>query len=576
MTIDDVTGSGDARSTAVRVLLIGSAVLAGALLQWAAVAGALGLWHLSASRAAVTDLMAQLDDGDAGAAADTLRSLQRHSTGVDRWLGGAPWSWGTGLPVVGDTLAATTTLAGAFGEIVPPLAPAAAAVLEAPADDMASVAAAVQQQSAGFIAAGEAAARIEPEVAALDSGAVLGPLAGPIANGQRQLANALPAVTGMAAASVLLPGLIGVTEPTEWVLVASQPAEARGSGAGFFGAYGVMAGDGAGLRLVDARPNNDVYYTPADLTVLPAEFERLWGQSAAFIWGHNLTRHFPYAAQLLAQSTASRGVSADYVVALDPRIVAGLLAVTGPVTAAGLTIDASNAEEFLTNGIYRQFPRAAEKDEAALQVMSAVLQALQTADLEVGRLVSALAEPLRQQRLVAWAADPEQERIIALSAVSGAVPDDPLTLTAAINNAGGNKLDAYLDSEIQAALEGPCRGPATGSVAVTLTMDDVPRRRMPSALDGVVADGGNRTMVHIYGPPGAELLSFTVDGQPAVLTTGAELGRPVWGAEIDLLPGQPRTVAAVFRSDLPEGSLRFLPQPMIRDTAVSLRDERLC
>ena len=84
-------------------------------------------------------------------------------------------------------------------------------------------------------------------------------------------------------------------------------------------------------------------------------------------------------------------------------------------------------------------------------------------------------------------------------------------------------------------------------------------------------------LVHLYAPPGAVGESFTIDGEPALVTAGMERGHPVWGAKVELAPGEPVTVGATFTQPaFPGQALTAVPQPMVQDTAVSVADGRSC
>lgn len=571
-----VSGPRSARP-AIPVLLATAA--AAAVLLLAAMA-AMGAYHAAAARTAAADLQRQVEDDDLAGASDSLDRLQRHSAGVGFWLGGAPWTWLAHLPVVGPTLTASTTLAGATDAVVTPLAGSLIDVLDRGDGDVASLVDGLHAASPTLIEAGRSAVEAEPAVSGLQTDKVLWPFAGPIGSAQQQFHTVAEAATGMAGASVLLPGVFGVSGPTPWALVTSQPAEARGSGAGFFGAFGLMEGDRGQVRLVRSTPNNAVFDTPADLSVMPEEFRQLWGDSAAYIWGHNLTRHFPYAATLLHQTVAAVGQAPAYIVAVDPRVVAALLKLTGPVSAQGVTIDADTAEEYLTSGIYRQFPTGDQKDLVASALMAAVLEAWQSTDVSVPRLAAVLGEPIAQQRLVAWAADPSQEEVLSWTAIGGALPEPALELTASINNAAGNKLDVYLDSSVAVSLTGDCADTEQGRVELHLDLGAVPPGLPDYVVKGVNSPegyGATRLLVHVYGPPGATLTAFTVDGQESLVQRGEELGRPVWGTTIELMPRQGKTVVATFEGRWPaDEDLRFDPQPMVRDTTVEVRDGRTC
>lgn len=542
-------------------------------------AAALGAGQVLAARTAAAEVEARLRAGDGEAAAAALRDLQQHTAGVGRWLGGAPWTWLEWVPWAGDGVTAMVEVAAAVDAVATPLAGGLAEVVQVSGAGSEQVAAAMGDQTEALIAAGREAVQRSPGVAALETSS-LPPLVGDaIAAAQEQFADLAQLATGTAAGSVLIPGLLGSDEPTPWLLVASQPAEARGSGGGFFGAVAAMRGSDGAARLVAVHPNNEFFDEAADLSQLPPEFARLWGEPAAYVWGHNLTRHFPYAAALLHQTSSSVAPPARYIVAIDPSVVAALLKLTGPVTAAGVTIDARSAESYLTRGVYRDFPRGAEKDRAVSQLLAAAFEQLQSTTIDPVDLARVLAEPVRQQRLVAWAADPAEQEVLAWTPLAGGLPSGDMQVTAAINNAAGNKLDAYVDSDIAMTLTGECNGPSAGSVAVTLRLAEIPAGLPDYAVAGVRGPdtyGGTRLLVHVYAPPGARLLSFSVDGAAGLPIEGVEMGRPVWGTALDLLPGQARTVTAQFAGNWPDTMAEIVPQAMVRPTSVGVNDLRSC
>ena len=559
----------------------GLGVLAGLalLLAWLVLAGLVGGYHALSLRSAAAAAQEQLDEGDQGAAAESVADIGRHSAGLGRWLGGAPWGWFTDAPVVGPTISAAVTLSGGSAAVLTPVAPAGASLLQADAADMTAVAAQLAEQSPALAEGAAAALRWEPEVAAIDPDQVLGPLRGAVATAQEQFIGAVPAITGAAAGSVLLPGLLGVGEPTEWVLLASQPAEARGSGAGFWGAFGIMRAADGSLEL-SGRSNDEIFDVPVALDSLPPSFAALWGESASFIWGHNLTRNYPYAAQLMRESVAGLGVSADYVVALDPRVVAALLELTGPISAAGVTLEASSAEQFLTSDIYTRFPDSGAKDAVVLGLMSELFVTLQETSLPPAELFEVLAEPLSQQRLVVWAADPAQQELVAASVIGGQVPTAGSVATVALNNAAAGKMDAYVDSAITYEVIGDCAADELpGRIAVELAID-VPvglPDYVTARFDGDGPYGSSSLFVHVYGPPGAVLESYRVDGQEIAPVTGVERNHPVWGAKVELRPGATAVVEVDFRQASYSGDqLELLVQPMIRDTEATVIDGRDC
>jgi hypothetical protein len=560
---------------ALAVLALAVAGVALALLAAALVGG----YHATRAQDAANAVRSGVEAEETAATIAALEDLQEHSAGVGRWLGGAPWTWLTGLPVLGEAIGVASELAESLDAVVTPLAEGAVEVLDASAEDPAQVARALHEQSARFVTAGREAVQRSADIAAVDVAALPSPVREEIAEAQQQFDELTAVATAAAAGSVVLPGLLGIQDRTPWLLVASQPAEARGSGAGFFGAVAAMEGNDGAARLTAVHPNDEFFDVAADLGQLPAEFADLWGESAAYVWAHNLTRHFPYSAALLRSSAASVTEPAQYVVAVDPSVVAALLSITGPVTAAGVTIDSGSAVRYLTQDIYRDFPVGAQKDEVVSQLLAAAFDAFQAADATAVEIAAALAAPIAEQRLVAWASDPQEQEVLEWTPLAGGVPEPDWTLTAAINNAGGNKLDAYLATAVVMTVQGDCRTVTGAELTVTLSLEALPPGLpgyVTAGVRGPGGYGGTRLLVHLYGPPGAELGTLTVDGRAAVPQRGTELGRPVWGATVDLIPGQDRTVSAVFDGQWPRQPADFVAQPMVRPTTVRIEDPGSC
>jgi hypothetical protein len=406
---------------------------------------------------------------------------------------------------------------------------------------------------------------------------LLAPVRGPAGQARDELLALAPGLTGARAAAVMLPSMLGVDEPVDWVLVGAQPAEARGSGGGFFGAFGVMRAADGRLTL-SLTPNDAVFGQRVDLSVLPPEVAALWGPAASYVWGHNLTRHYPYAATLMRETAAGLGADARFVVSVSPAVVAALLEVTGPVQTLGVTLDAGTAQEFLTRTVYEQFPDAADKDEVLLALMAEVFDRLTTTAVAPAELARVLAGPLASGELVVWSADPSQQEVLERTVVGGAVPVGGSSTTVAVNNAGGGKMDAYLSTDLQYTVTGPCEGTATGTISVSLRLDVPPG--LPRYVTGVEGEasgyGAGRMLVHVYGPEGAAITAMDVDGTPVAWVSGTERGHPVWGTEVALPAATQVRLTATFDQPAATGTAHLLPQVMAQPPSVSVRDDRSC
>jgi len=559
----------------VTLAVVGAALAL--LVGWVLLAGLLGAAHLRAAQASVAQATDQVQRADTAAAAASFAAVADHADGAARWLGAAPWSWLARLPWAGETVAATVLLGQVAGDVVAPLSTTAAQVLAQPPADLSGAAADLAAQADALAAADDALRRLRPDLEAVDPAALLAPVQEPVRRARDEVLALTPGLTGARAAAVVLPSLLGVDEPVDWVLVGAQPAEARGSGGGFFGAFGVMRAAEGSLTL-SLTSNDAVFDQQADLSVLPPEVSALWGPAASYVWGHNLTRHYPYAATLMRQTAAGLGADPRFVVSVSPAVVTALLEVTGPVQAMGVTLDASTAQQFLTRTVYQQFPDAAQKDEVLLTLMAQVFDRLTTTAVTPAELARVLAGPLASGELVVWSADPRQQEALERTVVGGALPIGGPTSTVAVNNAGGGKMDAYLATDLQYTVTGPCEGTATGAIAVSLRLDVPPG--LPRYVTGVEGEasgyGSGRMLVHVYGPEGAAITALDVDGTPVAWVSGTERGHPVWGTEVVLPAGTPVRLTATFDQPADLGTAQLLPQAMAQPPSVSVRDDRSC
>ncbi len=101
-------------------------------------------------------------------------------------------------------------------------------------------------------------------------------------------------------------------------------------------------------------------------------------------------------------------------------------------------------------------------------------------------------------------------------------------------NAGGNKLDAYLHRRIdyRVAVD-PASGRISGRLRITLR-NDAPRELPPAVLGTDyfpnLPPGANRLYLSVYTP--WQLVSSSLDGTPVTLESANELGRQVYSGAV--------------------------------------------
>lgn len=558
-------------------------VLAGVLglVVWFVITGVDIARDLASLRDSATELESAVSGGDYATAGALLQQAAAEAASLDGALSSAPWSWAQSLPIAGESLVAGSILVSAADGILAAASVVGAGLSGAGAGaDVATVAAALQDASPALAATAYAAQEAVGVVSSIDTTDVLGPLRGPMEQARRQLLSVAEPVEQGASVASILPAMLGLDRPTRWLVVLSQPAEARGSAAGFFGAYLPVDVTQGQFVPGEARPNNGIAYVEQDISGMPDEYERLWGPDAAYLYAYNMTRHYPYAA-----SVARRALdpSADYVVSIGPRAVAGLMELSGPVTVGGVRLDASSAEQFFARDIYIRYPDPSEKDGVMLQFLQQMFVQMSPFELDPAALWRALGPSVAAGQVQAWSPAPIVADALAASPLGGAVPaKSGPWVTAAFNNNSGNKIDSFVRTKLQYEASGACQsGVVQGSVTATLELDQV-----PAGLPAWVVGRNDETdmpyatsamTVHIYGPSGAMGKSFEVNGAREPASQGFERGHPVWSTRVQLAPGVPVTVKATFdQSAFPGQTMKVTPQPMVQDTAVTVLDKRSC
>lgn len=337
-----------------------------------------------------------------------------------------------------------------------------------------------------------------------------------------------------------LPALLGGHRPRRYFLAIQTPAELRASG-GFLGNYGEISADNGRLRLTRFGSILDLY--GGDLQsrrlVAPPDYTRRYSR---FLpqqeWANvNLSPDFPTDAQVIAGLyPQSGGEPVDGVVAVDPTGLAALLRVVGPVQVAGWpsAITADNVSAILVRDQYTRFEhREAERAEFVNDLAQGVWHRLTTGSFPLSRMLGSLGPVISGKHLQLASTTAGEERLFeSLGAAGQMAPVDGDFLAVVTQNAGANKLDAYLRRQVDYRVElDPGNGRLQARVRVTLH-NDAPPAGLPSYVVGQttppVPTGDNKIYLSIYSP--WRLSQAQIDGRAASLESGRELGRQVYSA----------------------------------------------
>ena len=403
-----------------------------------------------------------------------------------------------------------------------------------------------------------------------------------------QLANVVQAIERV-------PALVGADGPRRYFVAFTTPAEARGLG-GFMGNWIELTADDGRIRVSDSGRTGDLNLAGDRRRTItgPDDWLQMWGRygfdngpggsTGAVPWSNiTISPQFPSTGQVIAELyPQSGGRVIDGVFAMDPFAVAGLLGFTGPITVEGVegALNEDNVVEFL---LIDQYETENEERLDLLEEVSKETISLLLSGALPGPVVVAdtLAPLVDEGRIVGWAAAPDEQQYFTDLGLTGAMPSLGTGdgLAAVFNNAGANKLDVYLEREIEYdATVDAATGATTATATITLT-NGAPSSGLPGGVIGNYtgdAPGTNRILVSLYSAlPVTSASVRTPDGDVTdfQVQPGTEAGWVTGSAFIVVPPGESVTLVYELAGTLllDDGySLAVRPQPLVIDEQLSV------
>ncbi|MEJ1921603.1 MULTISPECIES: DUF4012 domain-containing protein [unclassified Microbacterium] len=373
----------------------------------------------------------------------------------------------------------------------------------------------------------------------IDAEVSLPPIADAVREAKALLRDAASNVGALHDASLLLPGMLGGSEPRTYLIAVQNNAELRSQGGAIAALVLVSADDGA-ISIDRAMTGHDLPSlkdpAPTDDAVVA-----LFGDAPGRV-ARDLTSipEFSLAGEHLAQRWQDAfGGKVDGVVAVDIETMRRILAATGGVTFDGFSATDRSLVSILTAEVPATAADPRAQDAAFAHAATAVLTAALSSQ-EPAAVLAALSGAATDDRIRVWSARPEEQELLAASSLAGAPPTDGESASdigVLFNDRTGAPLGAYADATISTAI-GTCEGAPTTQVRVTWT-SEVPEgiaAAAPAPADG--APGDIRTLIAVYGPDGS-----TVRGGATTAMLGA---RPVVQQDVTVSPGESTTVTATF------------------------------
>jgi hypothetical protein len=571
-----------------RSLLVaaGSAIgLTVLLASWVGVRAYHARSHLLEVHTDVQRLQDQVAEGRTDQLRLGLDVIVDNTAAAKRLTSDPGWRLASHVPLIGHSLRATSGLTAATDQLArSTLAPLVDAALELdPAQvrrpdgsiDLTRISAAAPKLAAAQTGLLDARA----DLAKVSERGVLPSIAEArteLVGGLGSLSGSLDAATR---ASRVVPGLLGGSGVRRYLVLFQNPAEARGTG-GLPGSYAILRADHGKLTREQTGSDTELRDATAPVADLGPEFRARWGRAGGdFSWkAANLTPHFPWAAQVWAQLWQRQsGQVIDGVLSVDPVALGYLSKVTGPVRLSdGEVLSSDELADWAMSGEYFKYPDDNKmRKKVLVELARAGFDRVNAGAGKSAELLRALGQSAGERRLLFWSAHPEEESAIIGTPLAGA----PLDVAGpyaglVLNNAGGNKLDYYVDRRLSYDVVS-CRGDRR-TVRVTVRLKNGAPR---SGLPGIVAVrsdhrpapvGQSRTYVELYGTPGAHLIATRTDGGAAPLVTGTERGHPVWQIDLEIPPGAFRTAEFDIDEPATHAPVTIPIQPLARPMKVGV------
>lgn len=543
---------GGHRARNVALCVAGLVLIVGAAAAWLAVTGARAADALGAARADVRVLEAQARSGDEAGAQKSVASLQAHAGVARDATSGPVWTFATHLPWAGSNVTAVRTVAATIDDLSRNALPALvqATHLVDPATlgpkggrvPLSALAAAAPQ----VVGADGAVQSAVQQLDAIDTSALVGRLATPVAQLRDQVGKVSRTTATASRAAVLLPAMLGVHETRTYLVLVQNNAEQRATG-GIPGAVLLLRATDGRLKIMDQRSASSLHADKPVASLSPAE-ESLFGRDlGSKMLDVTFTPDFPRSAALAAALWEQQvGGHVDGVVSVDPVALAELLAATGPVTLGdGTHLSSSNAVRTLLNQVYFDRPDPAAQDAFFARTASTVFTALAQGTGSSHATIQALAQAAREGRVLVWSARADEQSRLAGTVLSGALrgaEGDAAVVGVYLEDGTQAKLGYYLDVAMDGRAE-QCRADGSQVVDLTIRLSSAAPKdvaALPRYIVGtahVVPAGSVRTNVLVYAPEGGRIVSAASDPGPQGLFSQVHDGLAVGGRTYTIAPG---------------------------------------
>lgn len=379
----------------------------------------------------------------------------------------------------------------------------------------------------------------------------------------------------------LAPAMLGADGERVYFVMFTTPAEARGQG-GFMGNYAELSLNHGRIKMSAFGSNEDltaatepgiVISGPEDWLNSYGVFGFQSGPDQVFdstAWGNiTMSPDFPSTSQVVADLyPRSGGREIDGVINLDVFALQTLIGFVGPLNLDGVPepLTGTNTAKFLLVDQYSITDVGARTDmleRVASETVTRLLQGSPPPPIELGQ---AFAPLVRSRDVMIWARDPAEQALFSdVHADAALLPDRSASMAIAvtINNAGGNKIDAFLERDYTFEETTDDSGDLIGRLTLRLR-NTAPAEGLPGyIIENQIGqpNGSNRLYLTIFSS--LPLGNATVDSHERTMSLGSEEGLHTYSTYVDIPAMSESTVTLESTVKLQAGTydLITLPQP---------------
>lgn len=393
------------------------------------------------------------------------------------------------------------------------------------------------------------------------SAALVGPLADAVDQVREKQADVSASLGRAAAVTKALQGVLA--GPDTYLLVGANNAEMR-SGSGMFLTVAPLQFRDGRMELGEVRQTSELAAAPKAAVSGPLAANWSWLDPGSDLRQLAMSPDFPESAEVARSfwKTAPGGGDVAGVIVVDIDGLRSLLEVVGPVEVDGVRYTADSVRHELLVEQYRRvgddWEANKERHEQIGEVARAAFDRIEHGDWDVPDLANALVDMVQRRHLLLWSADAASEQAWVDSGVAGNLR--PETVSVALANRAGNKVDPYLKTTVDATTTGGAAPTITLRYTITSSAPSTgPQYQLGPHIPGVTT-GEHRAVVVVNLPGGSSKVEMTgarhfldgADEGPTVLTAG----------EVDIPPGA--TVTVTVTAALPPGIDHLVIEPSAR------------